>query len=152
MATDNLLVRLRTRNWRMTSQRRVVAEVLEGEHVHLTADEVRALAQVHLPEISLATVYNTLNELVSMGEVSEVSAGSGPKRYDPNTVTAHQHLVCVSCGALRDVYPDGVDTLRLPPAETHGFALGEVGIVFRGLCPACQAAGALVPSKISGDA
>jgi len=36
----NLSDRLRQREWRLTAQRRVVAEVLEGEHVHLTADEV----------------------------------------------------------------------------------------------------------------
>ena len=49
----------------MTAQRRVVAEVLDGEHVHLTADEVHARAVAKLPEISRATVYNTLGELVS---------------------------------------------------------------------------------------
>lgn len=35
---------------------------------------------------------HTLNELVAMGEVLEVSAGVGAKRYDPNTTTPHQHL------------------------------------------------------------
>ncbi|MER6692640.1 transcriptional repressor, partial [Streptomyces minutiscleroticus] len=32
---SDLLERLRDRGWRMTAQRRVVAEVLDGEHVHL---------------------------------------------------------------------------------------------------------------------
>ena len=48
-----------------------MAEVLAGEHVHLRADAVYTRAQRLLPEISLATVYNTLNELVDMGEVLE---------------------------------------------------------------------------------
>jgi Fur family ferric uptake transcriptional regulator len=117
----------------------VVAEVLEGEHVHMTADEVHGLAQQRLPEISLATVYNTLNELVSMGEVIEVSAGFGPKRYDPNSMTRHQHLVCVLCGTIRDVYPDGEMHLRLPPRQKHGFKLSDIQVVFRGLCRDCQA-------------
>jgi Fur family transcriptional regulator, stress-responsive regulator len=123
----------------MTPQRRVVAEVLDGEHVHLTADELHGLAQQRLPEISLATVYNTLNELVSMGEVSEISPGYGPKRYDPNTITRHQHLFCLSCGELLDVYPAGELHLRLPPKQKHGFKVQDVDILFRGLCPACQA-------------
>ena len=33
-----------------------------------------------LPEVSLATVYNAVNELVSMGEVQQVDAGGGPTR------------------------------------------------------------------------
>ena len=47
---SDLLERLRGRGWRMTAQRRVVAEVLDGEHVHLTADEVHARAVDKLPE------------------------------------------------------------------------------------------------------
>ena len=82
---SELVQRLRARGWRITAQRRVVAEVLAGEHIHLTADAVYNQAQELLPEISLATVYNTLNELVEMGEVLEISAADGPKRYDPNT-------------------------------------------------------------------
>jgi Fur family ferric uptake transcriptional regulator len=61
-------------------------------------------------------------------------------RYDPNTVTPHQHLVCVSCGGLRDVRPEGEIHLRLPRKERHGFQVEGVEIVFRGLCPECQAA------------
>src|ERR1700756_2986528 len=129
---SELVQRLRDRGWRLTVQRRVVAEVLAGDHVHLTADAVHGRAQVVLPEISLATVYNTLNELVDMGEVLEISAGDGPKRYDPNTTAPHHHLYCVGCGTLRDVIPNGTDTLALPPGQEHGFELLDVDIVFRG--------------------
>jgi Fe2+ or Zn2+ uptake regulation protein len=117
----------------------VVAEVMVGDHVHLTAEAIHAAAQAVLPEISMATVYNTLNELVNMGEVLEISAGSGPKRYDPNTTIAHQHLMCVGCGTLRDVAPAGQETLVLPPDQQHGFQLAGVDIIFRGLCPVCAA-------------
>jgi Fur family ferric uptake transcriptional regulator len=122
----------------LTAQRRVVAEVLAGEHVHLTADIVYSRARQLLPEISRATVYNTLNELVSIGEVMEVSAGGGPKRYDPNTTVTHHHLYCTGCGTLRDVSPAGLDHLTLPRGERHGFELVDVDIVFRGRCPDCR--------------
>jgi Fe2+ or Zn2+ uptake regulation protein len=99
-----LLERLRDRGWRVTSQRRAVAEALHGEHVHLTADEVHRRARDVLPEVSLATVYNTLNEMVAMGEVAEVRHARGPSRYDPNVgVMPHHHLLCTVCGSLFDV-------------------------------------------------
>jgi Fur family transcriptional regulator, stress-responsive regulator len=135
---SELVQRLRDRGWRLTAQRRVVAEVLAGEHIHLTADAVYSRAQRLLPEISLATVYNTLNELVDMGEVLEISTGDGPKRYDPNTTALHHHLYCVGCGALRDVNPEGADRLALPASQQHGFELLDVDIVFRGRCPDCR--------------
>ncbi len=132
-----LLERLRQRRWRMTPQRRVIAEVLAGEHVHFTADEVHARAATRLPEIGRATVYNTLKELVKLGVVLEVSPDGGAKRYDPNAADPHQHLVCDRCGAIRDVHPEGESRLRLPAEERHGFVIKNVDIVFRGLCPAC---------------
>ena len=138
---SELAERLRQRGWRMTVQRRVVAEVFVGEHVHLTADDVYEASQAVLPEISRATVYNTLNEMVAMHEVSEISVGSGARRYDPNVETAHQHLVCVRCGTLRDVLPEGQEHLALRPSEQHGFHVLGVAITFRGLCPECAERG-----------
>jgi Fur family ferric uptake transcriptional regulator len=92
-----------------------------------------------LPEISLATVYNTLNELVAMGEVIEVLPGTGPKRYDPNARAPHHHLVCTSCGAMRDVFPVGVAMTDLSEHDRAGFELTGLEILVRGRCPACAA-------------
>ncbi|MER6140515.1 Fur family transcriptional regulator [Streptomyces sparsogenes] len=137
---SDLLGRLRGRGWRMTSQRRVVAEVLDGDHVHLTADEVHARAARRLPEISRATVYNTLGELVSLGEVIEVSTDGRAKRYDPNAHHPHQHLVCSGCGTIRDVHPTGNPLADLPAEERFGFTVSEVEVTYHGLCPSCARA------------
>ncbi|MFD9210318.1 Fur family transcriptional regulator [Streptomyces sioyaensis] len=134
---SDLLERLRGRGWRMTAQRRVVAEVLDGEHVHLTADEVLARATARLPEISRATVYNTLGELVSLGEVLEVATDGRAKRYDPNAHHPHHHLVCSHCGAIRDVHPTGDPLATLPTSERFGFTVREAEVTYWGLCPAC---------------
>ncbi|MFF4232394.1 Fur family transcriptional regulator [Streptomyces sp. NPDC001820] len=134
---SDLLERLRGRGWRMTSQRRVVAEVLAGDHVHLTADEVHALAAQRLPEISRATVYNALGELVLLGEVIEVSTDGRAKRYDPNAHHPHQHLVCSHCGTIRDVHPTGNPLADLPAEERFGFAVTQIEVTYRGLCPSC---------------
>ncbi|MFD0153924.1 Fur family transcriptional regulator [Streptomyces sp. NPDC055721] len=135
---SDLLERLRARGWRMTSQRRVVAEVLAGDHVHLTADEVHARAVARLPEIARATVYNTLGELVSLGEVVELSTDGRAKRYDPNAHRPHHHLVCSDCGTIRDVHPTGDPLTVLPPTERFGFTVSKVDVTYRGLCPACS--------------
>lgn len=122
----------------MTSQRRVVAEVLAGDHVHLTADEVHARAVARLPEIARATVYNTLGELVALGEVVELSTDGRAKRYDPNAHRPHQHLVCSDCGIIRDVHPTGDPLAVLPPGERFGFSVSKADVTYWGLCPACS--------------
>ncbi|MFA9431147.1 Fur family transcriptional regulator [Egicoccus sp. AB-alg2] len=132
-----LVERLRDRGWRLTAQRRVIAEVMAGEHVHLAADEVFVRARAILPEVSLATVYNTLHELVDMGELLEVAHADGRKRYDPNVQHPHHHLLCVECGRMLDVH---VDDPRLPDGEQHGFELLGVDVTFRARCPDCVGA------------
>lgn len=136
-STAPLLDRLRSRGWRVTPQRRAVAEVLVGDHVHFTAEDVHERARAAVPEISLATVYNTLGELVSMGEVLEVRAARGPVRYDPNVHTAHHHLVCTGCGKLLDVTPEGVEAVVLAGPQAHGFVIDNVDVTFRGRCSDC---------------
>lgn len=136
---SDLLERLRERGWRLTAQRRVVAQVLDGDHVHYTADEIHARAAALLPEISRATVYNTLGELVTLGEVLEVSTDGRAKRYDPNAHHAHQHLVCDGCGLIRDVHPTADALAALPAAQRFGFTVSAADVTYRGLCPECAA-------------
>jgi Fur family transcriptional regulator, stress-responsive regulator len=133
-----LVARLRDRQWRLTAQRRVIAEVMTGEHVHLAADEVFDRAREILPEVSLATVYNTLNELVDMGELLEIAHADGRKRDDPNVEEHHHHLVCVQCGRMLDVR---VDEPRLHDDQRHGFELLDVQVTFRARCPGCATPG-----------
>ena len=138
MNSTPLLDRLRALHWRLTPQRRVIAEVMEGDHVHLTAEEVLERARRRLPEVSLATVYNTLNELVSMGQVQQVDPGVGPTRYDPNTQDGHHHLVCLKCGDLRDVHPEGLDGLELPRPQRYGYRIVNREVLFQGYCTDCR--------------
>lgn len=134
--SPSLVERLRRRRvWRLTAQRRVVAQVLDGEHVHLTPDEILRRARRRLPEISLATVYNVLHQLVALGEVRVVEAGRGRVRYDPNVGRPHDHLVCLGCGALRDVYPRG--RLSLPPSQRFGHRVIARETTFKGYCRRC---------------
>jgi Fe2+ or Zn2+ uptake regulation protein len=135
---SDLLERLRDRGWRLTAQRRVVAEVLDGDHVHFTADEVHTRAIQRLPEIARATVYNTLSELVAIGEVIEVSTDGRAKRYDPNARHSHQHLVCSLCGTIRDVHPTGDPLSALPDTERYGFRIADATVTYRGTCPDCS--------------
>lgn len=134
--------RVAARGWRITPQRRSVLRALEGDHVHLSAEQVLAAARRVVPEVSLATVYNTLNELSAMGEITEVRLADGSTRYDPKIGSDHHHLVCEGCGLIFDVEPRGVGGLALPPAQRYGMMVQTVEVVFRGRCSNCVEHGA----------
>lgn len=133
----SLLDRLRLHSYRLTAQRRAVAQALDGINVHLTADEVHARAADILPEVSRATVYSTLHELAEMGEILELRIEGRSKRYDPTT-SPHSHLVCDSCGVIYDVQ-HGLTPPQLPLSEAHGMAVSRAEVVYHATCESCLA-------------
>jgi Fe2+ or Zn2+ uptake regulation protein len=125
----------RERGLKVTPQRECIFDVLWGAETHPTAESVYAEARTRMPTMSLKTVYQTLNDLADMGEIHQLDLGTGSSRFDPN-VDVHHHLVCNRCGKVRDLYAD-YDSVEVPPAARHGFAVGSAEVVFRGLCAEC---------------
>ncbi len=124
----------RTRGLKMTPQRRMIVDYLQGATNHPTADDVLNAVNDRYPMTSRATVYNTLNWLKEMGMVREVFEG-GDLRFDPNT-GSHHHFVCRSCGKIEDVDCDLVGELRFCPLP--GRQEVEVyEVTLRGLCEGC---------------
>ena len=136
---DDLLQRLQGREWRLTPQRRAVVGALAGPNVHLSADEVLARVRERLPDTSRATVYNTLNELVEMGEVGELHVAGRSRRYDPNVTDRHHHVLCEVCGLVQDVHLEA-EQVPSVPASVEGFELQRVDLLFTGRCRDCTPA------------
>ena len=126
----------RARGLKVTPQRQAIFGVLHGETTHPTAEAVYEAVSTSMPTISLRTVYQTLNDLTSMGEVQNLDLGTGSARFDAN-LDAHHHLVCERCGRVDDVYADA-STVRVPTPQRHGFTISSTEVVFRGTCPDCK--------------
>ena len=134
---EELTVLFRAQGRRITPQRQCIFRTLQGDLTHPTAEAVYGAARREMDSISLKTVYDTLNELVSMGEIGTLDVGMRTTRFDPNVEAAHHHLVCWSCGKVRDLYADFGD-LRVPGGRAEGFEVGRAEVVFRGLCAWCR--------------
>jgi len=139
--TAEELTRLfRAQGRKVTPQRQCIFRVLQGDVTHPSADAVYAAARQEMETISLKTVYQTLNELAAMGELDALDVGTGTTRFDPNVEVRHHHLVCRSCGKVRDLHAD-FGHLQVPADAAAGFEVGEAEVVFRGLCDQCRPAG-----------
>ena len=128
----------RQRGMKVTPQRRAVFHVLHGNPEHPTAEGIHARVSAEIPDISLRTVYQVLNDLADMGELERLDLGTGSSRLDPN-VDPHHHLVCSTCGTVQDV-PAVLADIRLPEAHRAGFRVSSTEVTFRGCCPTCRAA------------
>ena len=125
----------RDKHLKLTPQRQLLFSLLHQNKSHPSAESVYEIASKQMPGISLRTIYQTLGELVEMGELQLVDVGIGATRFDPNTGD-HHHFVCDSCQAIHDV-----DILAAPKMSLRSggdFAVDEVGVVFRGRCNRCN--------------
>ncbi len=128
----------RAQGLKVTPQRQCIFRVLDGSTVHPTAEAVYTEVHAEMPTVSLRTVYQTLNDLVAMGELEQLDVGTGSARFDPN-LDPHHHLVCERCGRVADLAVD-FPGVAVPSASTQGFTVSSTEIIFRGLCEDCAAA------------
>jgi Fe2+ or Zn2+ uptake regulation protein len=132
---------------KVTPQRRLIFKALEGNTNHPTADDIYQEVKDIIPDISVATVYKTLNELVKLGLLLELRYDGEQSRFDPRT-DQHSHILCIGtkpnekgkmvpCGRLEDVsisFPQ----LHIPETERRGYMITESEVIFKGYCPECQ--------------
>lgn len=99
---------------RFTKQRAAVYTYLKSVHSHPTVEEVYRAVQSTIPQISLATVYNSLEALVSSSLAQKLILGDGRTRYDCRT-DPHLHLRCVETGRVCDL------PVTIEPESLHQF-------------------------------
>jgi Fe2+ or Zn2+ uptake regulation protein len=128
----------RANGHKITAQRECIFRALEGDVTHPSAERVYEKVRREMPHVSLKTVYQTLNDLAELGAISVLDVGTGSARFDPNVETAHHHLVCRSCGKVRDLVAD-FPGLNVSRRAAQGFAVDSAEVVFRGLCDECRA-------------
>ncbi|MFN8036671.1 MAG: transcriptional repressor [Acidimicrobiia bacterium] len=136
---DELTTMFRAQGLRVTPQRQALFRLLEGNRSHPTVESLHEAVSAQMPTMSLKTVYQTVHDLESLGEVAVLDVGTGSVRVDPNVETSHHHLVCTRCGLVRDV-PVEFDGLRVPVGHRRDFASVDTAeVIFRGVCDGCAA-------------
>lgn len=122
---------------RSTRQREHVFMTLLKRRDHPTADEVYARSRESMPTISLATVYNCLETLVSCGLVRAVNYEREPTRFCPN-LQEHAHFQDRDTGRVYDIdLPDSVikEIMELLPA---GYEAESINLHFLGKAPSTK--------------
>jgi len=137
-ADAQLTTVLRERGGRATPQRLVLHRVLRELNRHVTAEEVLAAAADRLPNLSLPTVYATLDLFEELGIVRRVSLSTDAALYDPR-VEPHQHAHCSRCGRVEDIQSPFDQTATLKAARRAGFEADRAEVVVVGLCRECAA-------------
>ncbi len=95
--------RLRRAGLRPTQRRVALAELLFADgHRHVTAEQLHREAREAGLSVSLATIYNTLNQFTDAGLLKQVVLGGNRTFYDTNT-DEHHHFYREEDGELIDI-------------------------------------------------
>jgi len=140
--SEALARRLRALRVRVTPQRLVVLEALEAHGGHTTAEEVMRWAATRASGLNLATVYRTLELLVSLGLVAQTDLGGEAATFELVGGAPHHHLVCESCGAVIEMDDALFQSLRADVLRRYGFDARSRHIALFGVCRGCQSAAA----------
>jgi Fur family iron response transcriptional regulator len=124
------LDRLARAGLRPTRQRLALARLLfDGGDRHVTAEQLSREAEAADLRVSLATVYNTLNQFTAAGLLREVVVEAGRSYYDTN-IDDHHHFFVEGTGRLVDIPADSVAVARLPEPPP-GHAVARVDVIIR---------------------
>jgi Fe2+ or Zn2+ uptake regulation protein len=136
--SDTVLVeRLRARGQRVTAQRVILYRVLRELGRHATAEEVLRAATPQLPQLSLPTVYATLDLLAELELVRRLAPHAGAVLYDP-TPEEHAHAVCRRCGSVTDLEGEFDSAPARAAARAAGFEPDGLDVAVYGLCARCS--------------
>jgi Fur family ferric uptake transcriptional regulator len=134
---SNALARLQARGHRLTRPRLQIMEQLFNQRRSVTACELHQTLSDS--DVSLASVYRTLNLLVELG-LAETTAHSGAEQqYLACSLEHHHHIICDCCGVVAEL-----DECSLAPFEAmvesqFGFVIDGHTLEFHGRCASCQA-------------
>jgi Fur family iron response transcriptional regulator len=121
---------LRSAGLRPTRQRMALGWLLFGKRArHLTAEMLYEEATLAKVPVSLATVYNTLNQLTDTGLLRQVSV-DGTKTYFDTNVTEHHHFYLEDKHELVDI-PDPHPVLHKMPDVPEGYEISRIDTVVR---------------------
>ena len=147
LSTGSLLVQaeeiLRSSGGRMTSQRRLILETLDGMGGHPNAEQVCAAVHKVNSEVHPSTIYRTLSWLGTAGLVKaqylEAAEGDRCEHYEPAAPQEHYHFVCSGCGKVIEFASKLAQLLRSQFAEQWGARVDQTTLTLYGLCAECLA-------------
>jgi Fur family ferric uptake transcriptional regulator len=119
---------------RATRQRTAIRQVLEKARRPLSPQEILTEAAARVPSLGMATVYRTIKQLLTDGDIVSVAVGGDIARYEPAKSEHHHHFQCTTCRRVFDMPGCPGNLRRLAP---RGFRVEHHEVTLFGRCADC---------------
>ena len=121
--TDTILQRCERKSLRMTSQRKIIARVLEDAADHPDVEELHKRASKIDLTISIATVYRTVKLFDEAGILDKLEFGDGRARYEDAEREHHDHLIDINSGRVIEFMDSDIEKLQEKISQKLGYKL-----------------------------
>lgn len=109
-----------------------------GPGVHLTTNQLYAMAKRRRPAIGFTTVYRGVQRLRDLGMIDEIIVpGSDAAFYEP-AGQPHAHLRCARCGQVQDVDYALEPAVLTALGHQTGARIDGALLTLHGVCAACR--------------
>lgn len=128
---------LKRNGLKFSHSRKIVFQEVLGAHGHFTAEELAKFC--HKRNVSRATVYRTLRELLEAGIIRETAFGDKHHHFEHiYDEKPHHHAQCLRCHTFIE-FPDlEEDKIYKPLLEKKGFQVLGHEMHFYGICSRCR--------------
>jgi Fur family ferric uptake transcriptional regulator len=121
--------------YRITPERFEVLEKAFAQNEHFSADELYLIMKNEGSNISRATVYNTLELLVTCGLLSKQNFLGKEARFEKIIgVLDHNHLICVNCGGITEFKSSAVQKIQEAICDGYNFVAVNHSFNIYGYC------------------
>jgi Fe2+ or Zn2+ uptake regulation protein len=133
---QKLIRSLREKGYKLTPQRLEIIRVLARDRSHPGAMDILQKARKKSPQISMSTVYYSLDMLKKEGLIRELEFYDKDNRYDI-TISDHINLICKKCGKIED-FTDAVPLSPEMIEKRTGFRPLGMRFEYYGECKGCR--------------
>src|SRR5467141_4221173 len=123
---------------RLTPQRMAIAEALAQAAKEVSAQELYDRVRRRHPYIGRATVFRSLDTLVSGGLAQRLERPGHISAYVWCEPGHHHHLICTTCRTVEDLGEDAVAPLAEAISRQRGFRVDHATLDFYGECRTCS--------------
>ncbi|BCL81594.1 transcriptional repressor [Ktedonobacteria bacterium brp13] len=128
---------LRKHGYRLTPQRHMILSVIQEAGDHLTIEQIAERVQQLNPQVSLSTVYRTLELLKNLDLVHESHFAGEQPTYEVLEGQAHHHLVCRRCHRTIHLDEQLLGDLSTRLQQQYHFHQPHLALTVSGYCDDC---------------
>ena len=140
---ESVIRRLEALDHRVTPSRVAVIAAVLAQSGHFSVEEIMHQAR----GVGRATVFRTMRLLTELDIVCRVLLEDGSLHYRVSRRGHHHHLVCVSCGNVRDLDDCAVSDLVRELGAATEYEIEGHWLEFYGRCAACRSGVALTTQR-----